>query len=80
MCKITNRNAASGIDIRAKIEINDTFSCIVDILLNLIVTILLFAPLCNVCIYFILFLFPPFLFFCLNIVSLTVLKDNSVFY
>ena len=41
--KITNRNAASGIVIRAKIEINDTFSCILYILLYLIMTIILCA-------------------------------------
>ena len=41
--KITNRNAASGIVIRAKIEIKDTFSCILYILLYLIMTIILCA-------------------------------------
>ena len=80
MYKITNRTAASGIVIHAKIEIDDTFSCILYILWYLIMTIIICAPFCYVCMYRIyvaLFHFPHFLF--LTIVYLTVLNDLMIY-
>ena len=80
MYKITNRNAASGIVVRAKIEINDTFSCILYILSYLIMTIIL-------CALFVMYMYircpfslSSFSLFFLNIVYLTVLNVNAMAY
>ena len=81
--KISNMYAASGIVIREKIEINDTFSCILYILLYIIITIILWAHFCYVCTYVVLFSLSSssFLFsFCPNIAHFTVLYNNAVSY